>query len=85
MAYQKAKKRADTLLQQMLPRDVAIALINNKPVEAEFFNQVTIYFRFVTKTDKGVWEIPLGISAFSLKLQYMTYSMTCSMTWSDGQ
>jgi class 3 adenylate cyclase len=38
------RKRADALLCQMLPREVADALKANREVKAEQFDEVTIYF-----------------------------------------
>ncbi|CAB3400613.1 unnamed protein product [Caenorhabditis bovis] len=38
------KKRNENLLLQLLPKTVAANLKNGKPVEAEFFSSVTIYF-----------------------------------------
>ena len=38
------KKKTDALLYQMLPKTVADQLKQNKDVEAEYFDSVTIYF-----------------------------------------
>ena len=38
------KKRSDSLLYQMLPKSVAQQLKMNRSVNAEFFDQVTVYF-----------------------------------------
>ncbi|CAG5118882.1 unnamed protein product [Candidula unifasciata] len=43
-ALEQEKCRTETLLHQMLPRKVAIALTNGRKVEAEKFGQVTILF-----------------------------------------
>ena len=41
------KKRTERLLYQMLPHSVADALKKNRPVEAEYYESVTIYFRYL--------------------------------------
>ena len=38
------KKRSDYLLYQMLPKDVATALKNRQSVEAQYYDDVTVYF-----------------------------------------
>ena len=41
------KKRTERLLNQMLPPSVADALKKNRQVEAENYDSVTIYFRYL--------------------------------------
>lgn len=42
--YLEEKKKAENLLYMMLPKSVAVQLMKDGKVEAEQFNQVTIYF-----------------------------------------
>lgn len=42
--YLEEKKKCEELLYQLLPKSVAAQLILGKPVSAEVFEQVTIYF-----------------------------------------
>lgn len=42
--YLEEKRKCEELLYQLLPESVAAQLINGKPVIAEMFEQVTIYF-----------------------------------------
>lgn len=42
--YFEEKKKCEELLYQLLPVSIASQLINGKPVMAEMYDQVTIYF-----------------------------------------
>lgn len=56
------RKRADMLLRQMLPREVAEALKANREVKAEEFDSVTVYFSdIVNFTDVSSRSTPLEI------------------------
>ena len=44
--WQIEQQRTDELLKQMLPRTVVNALKQKRTVEPEYFNCVTIYFRW---------------------------------------
>jgi atrial natriuretic peptide receptor A len=44
--YMEEKRKCEDLLYQLLPRTVARQIIAGKEVEAESYEQVTIYFRY---------------------------------------